>query len=232
MSRSGACVGLTPLIVASTQALCYQCLSAKVAGDITNQALNTVYQFKITLKDSKPPIWRRIQVPANYTFWDLHVAIQDSMGWQDCHLHRFEFPDPTVGIPHEVGLPFEVYDDDEPMAPSWGYKISRWFGSRKSITYQYDFGDDWRHAVILEKTLPRLADTDYPICVAGKRACPPEDCGGTWGYERLLEIMQDPEHEEYETLAEWLGGEIDSEYFDVSDVYFDDPGQRRNMLYW
>lgn len=100
-----------------------------------------------------------------------------------------------------------------------------------SAYYVYDFGDSWEHEIRLEKILPR-EKRKYPACIAGKRACPPEDCGGIWGYEEFLEIIKDPEHEEYEDMLDWVGGEFDPEHFDIEDVQFDDPVQRRKMIMW
>jgi len=188
-----------------------------------------VYQFKITLKHIKPPIWRRIQVPDAYTFWDLHVAIQDAMGWYDGHLHAFEVVKPKTGFMEDIGIP----DDDSGWgAPriiaGWKRKIARYFNEENAkARYVYDFGDDWVHDIRLEKILPMDKDAVYPICLAGKRACPPEDCGGPWGYEDLLEIISNPEHEQYEETIEWLGREdFDPDYFDRSEVVFADPAQR------
>ena len=188
-----------------------------------------VYQFKITLRGIRPPIWRRIQVPANYTFWDLHVAIQDAMGWFDSHLHAFEVVNPKTGFVEEIGIPDEDFDwGDRRTIAGWKRKISRYFNEENAkARYVYDFGDDWVHTVTLEKILPSDKDARYPQCIAGKRACPPEDCGGIWGYEELLEIISNPEHEQYEEMIEWLGDEdFDPDYFDRTEVQFYDPKER------
>ncbi|MBE0478992.1 plasmid pRiA4b ORF-3 family protein [Candidatus Aerophobetes bacterium] len=185
-----------------------------------------VYQFKITLKDIKPLIWRRIQVPETYTFWDLHVAIQDAMGWLDYHLHEFEMAHPSSKSGVRIGIPDEDFGQD--IIPAWNEKIAKYFSLENQLAdYTYDFGDNWEHKVKLEKILPRAENTNYPICVAGKRACPPEDCGGPWGYEDFLKIIHNPRDEEYEEMMEWVGGEFDPEYFDARGVIFDDPMKRR-----
>lgn len=187
-----------------------------------------VYQFKIALKGIKPPIWRRIQVPETYTFWDLHVAIQDAMGWIDYHLHEFELVNPSTGLTVNIGSPNE--DFGEEVLPDGGQKIADYFSmENRTADYVYDFGDNWEHKIQLEKILPREKGVQYPICIKGKRACPPEDCGGIWGYEELLEIIRNPEHEEHEEMLEWLGGEFDPEDFDVEEVSFADPDKRRKM---
>ena len=192
-----------------------------------------VYQFKITLVDSKPPIWRRIQVPATYTFWDLHVAIQDAMGWLDYHLHSFEMMEPKHGQKVTIGIPSE--DDIDygwEVLAGWRQKISNYFSIENKVAdYVYDFGDNWVHRILLEKILPRDENTNYPLCVKGKRACPPEDCGGVWGYEELLETIKDPKHEEHKEMLEWIGKEFNPEHFDVKEVRFDDPGKRRKIAF-
>jgi len=189
-----------------------------------------VYQFKITLRDIKPPIWRRIQVPETYTFWDLHVAIQDAMGWLDYNLHEFEMVDPSTGLKVNIGIPDEDFGRE--ILPGWKQKIPDYFSmGNKLVDYIYDFGDNWEHIIKLEKIFPRDKNIDYPICIAGKRACPPEDCGGIWGYENFLEIINDPDNEEYEDMIEWVGGEFDPEHFDVKEVSFDDPDKHRKIAF-
>lgn len=189
-----------------------------------------VYQFKIMLKGTKPPVWRRIQVPETYTFWDLHVAIQDAMGWLDYHLHAFELVNPFTGIKTEIGMPDEEFGRE--ILPEWKQKIADWFSTEnRSADYRYDFGDNWEHIVKLEKILPRNKNVRYPTCIDGKRTCPPEDCGGVWGYEDFLEAMKNPNHERHEELLEWIGGEFDPEHFDVEEVVFDDPDKRRKMAF-
>lgn len=189
-----------------------------------NEAL---YQFKITLKYIRPSIWRRIQVPQNYNFWDLHVAIQDAMGWLDCHLHHFQFdkPETVIGIPDD-GLM------DEETLPGWEVRIADWFPRKsKTVLYRYDFGDNWEHLVQLEKVLPLEKGTRYPLCLGGKRSRPPEDCGGIGGYAEFLEIMANPRHPEHKRTLEWNGGKFDPENFDISEVKFDDPYGRWEIAF-
>lgn len=194
------------------------------------QKYDRVYQFKITLKRIKPPIWRRIQVPETYTFWDLHVAIQDAMGWTDTHLHHFEILNPIKGFKEKIGIPDEDFIDERILA-GWKRKIADYFSSENNkADYIYDYGDDWEHIVKLEKILPREKGITYPICVGGARACPPEDCGGTWGYEELLEAIMDPHHERHEELLNWVGGDFDPESFDIKDIIFDDPKKRLEYI--
>ncbi|MFH1662068.1 MAG: plasmid pRiA4b ORF-3 family protein [Candidatus Falkowbacteria bacterium] len=190
-----------------------------------------VYQFKILLKDVRPPVWRRIQVPENYTFWDLHVAIQDSMGWSDCHLHEFNTVNIKPSKIKRIGIP-DNEDDCCDVLPGWEEKIKEWFSldENKAMNYTYDFGDNWDHRVELEKIIPESKDIKYPVCIKGKRACPLEDCGGAYGYENMQEILKNPNHEEYDEMNEWVGGELDTEEFNLEDIEFDNPRKRLLML--
>jgi hypothetical protein len=180
---------------------------------MSNKTSN-IYQFKITLKGITPKIWRRIQVPGIYNFEELHVAIQNAMGWYDCHLHQFEMK--TVD---SFGLMIGTEECDKLEHKA---KIAKYFLFPKDrAIYEYDFGNGWEHEVVLEKILPAVMGTKYPKCISGKRACPPEDCGGVWGYEELLDIIADPKHPEYEERMEWLGKPFNPEEFDPKLVEFD-----------
>ena len=189
-----------------------------------------IFQFKIALKNIKPLIWRRIQVEGSYTFWDLHVAIQDSMGWTDTHLHHFEIVNSTTGEKDEIGIPDEDIISGHMLA-GWEEQIGNYFSEDNDIAdYIYDYGDDWEHVVKLEKILERTAGVSYPVCTDGERACPPEDCGGSWGYEDFLEAIMDPTHERHEELLEWVGGDFDPEHFDIKDIHFDNPKKRLDFM--
>ncbi len=197
---------------------------------------SNVYQFKITLKRTKPPIWRRIQVPENYNFHELHVAIQDAMGWSSAegnyHLHQFEMTNPTtkekkiIGIKHEEENLFKILGlDPLPIIQEESAKISEYFSitNVKKANYEYDFGDGWQHEVLLEKILPATVSKEYPQCIVGRRACPPEDCGGVRGFYELLEILADRNHKEFERYTKWLerlgyGGTFDPAKFDLRFV--------------
>ena len=189
-----------------------------------------IYQFKIALKNIEPLIWRRIQVEGACTFWDLHVAIQDSMGWTDTHLHHFAILNPATGKKDEIGIP----DEDEissHILAGWEEKIDTYFTEDNDIAdYVYDYGDDWEHVIKLEKILERTVGITYPVCIDGKRACPPEDCGGRWGYEAFLEAIMDPTHERHEELLEWVGGDFDPEHFKIKDIHFDNPKKRLKFM--
>ena len=185
-----------------------------------------VYQFHISLFGIKPAIWRCIQVPEIYNFWDLHVAIQDAMGWTDSHLHHFEIINPQLLKPELIGIPDEG-EDQANILPGWKTPISHYFSlqNRKAL-YRYDYGDDWQHDLLLEEILPKKADIPYPICLAGERACPPEDCGGIWGYENIVKIIKNPKHKEYKEMREWLNGDFDPKVFNPLDVHFDNSATR------
>ncbi len=184
------------------------------------------YQFKITLDGTKPPIWRRIQVPDNYRFWDLHVAIQDAMGWKDCHLHQFSIFSPRELSIVEIGLADEDCDELRIFE-----RISEFFSLvNHTAVYRYDFGDDWFHRVTLEKILTIDPQYTYPRCLAGRRACPPEDIGGVWGFYEKLEILQDPKHQYYQMMRGWFGKDYDPAHFSPKEVLFDDPKKREKTL--
>ncbi|MCP5118044.1 MAG: plasmid pRiA4b ORF-3 family protein [bacterium] len=177
--------------------------------------VNEIYQLKVTLRWTKPPIWRRLLVPADMTLAQLHDVLQVAMGWEDDHLHdfrvgqqRFESGRPRLGA---FGS-----DDQTEESGVLLRQVMRRTGAK--ATYTYDFGDSWEHSIVLEKRLPREAGTQYPACTGGKRACPPEDCGGIPGFYNLLEAIQDPDHEDYEEMLEWVGDDHDPEAFSIEAV--------------
>lgn len=169
-----------------------------------------VYQLKITLRDSKPPIWRRILVAEATNFATLHEIIQIAMGWTDSHLHAFDVGGEQIGIPYP--------DEDFDVLDSSKIKLKQVAGEKSKFSYLYDFGDSWDHIIVVEKILPLEPGKQYPVCIAGKRACPPEDCGGIWGYGDLLEALANPRHPEHKSMKEWVGGKFDPEHFDMNKV--------------
>lgn len=192
----------------------------------------TVRQFLIVLHETDPLVWRRIQVPARYSFWDLHVAIQDAMGWQDCHLHEFRLVDPAERAIASIGIPSDEGDDppDRPMLPGWDIPLAEFFDGlafhAPPALYAYDFGDNWCHTLVDEGMQPKTPGATYPRCLAGNGRCPPEDCGGVDGYASLLAILANPRHPGHRAMLEWAGGQIDPHAFDPSAVRFDDPKRR------
>jgi hypothetical protein len=172
-----------------------------------------IYQIKVTLEDSKPPIWRRLLVRSDLTLADLHGIIQAAFGWWDYHLHMFIIGETYFGVPDPDYDGFLEMHDERKLRL---HQIARREGFK--FRYEYDFGDSWLHQVLVEKILPPEPAQDYPRCIKGRRACPPEDVGGIWGYYDFLEAIQDPEHEEHGEYLEWVGGEFDPEAFDLDEV--------------
>ncbi|MHC4699003.1 MAG: plasmid pRiA4b ORF-3 family protein, partial [Planctomycetota bacterium] len=173
-----------------------------------------LYQFKITLKDIRPPIWRRIQVK-DCSLDKLHEHIQTAMGWTNSHLHRFKIDDTLYGDPD---LLCEGWEDESSPVNSLETKVSTIIpedGTQIRFEYEYDFGDGWEHEILFERCLQAEKGYRYPVCVEGERACPPEDVGGTYGYEEYLEAITDPEHEEHESFMKWRGP-FDPEAFDAA----------------
>jgi hypothetical protein len=178
-----------------------------------NLSAASVFQFKITLKEIEPPIWRRIQTKDS-TLDKLHEHIQTAMGWTNSHLHQFEIKGKRYGDPE---LLLEDYGDDQEVIDSLETKISQIVpknGKPFRFQYEYDFGDDWIHEIFFEGCPKAEKGTRYPVCLEGKRACPPEDVGGPYGYQEFLEAMADPKHERHEEFMEW-GGRFAPEKFDA-----------------
>jgi len=173
----------------------------------TSKAGSKTYRLKITLMHTEPPIWRRIQVPGSVNLSELHTMIQTAMGWEDCHLHEFEIRGVRYGEPGHHGGP--VVSESTVQLADVARKRSR-------LAYTYDFGDDWRHEVLVEDVVPASEPT--PVCLDGQLACPPEDVGGAWGYAGFLEAYADPTHQDYEHFHEWAGENFDPAAFDVEEV--------------
>jgi hypothetical protein len=174
-------------------------------------AQRIIYQIKVTLELIRPPVWRRLLVPSTVSLAHLHEILQIAMGWLDCHLHMFEGRGQTYGVPDpesaaNVRNEARVRLDQVLLEP------------KDAMFYEYDFGDGWRHKVVLEKVLEPSSGTRYPRCIAGARACPPEDCGGPWGYANLLEIIANPSHPEHEEMREWVGDYFDPAHFDLDEI--------------
>jgi hypothetical protein len=191
----------------------------------------TVHRFKITLDHIQPPIWRRVEVASDATFWDLHCALNDAMGWEDEHLHAFRIGRKRDAI--EIGIPEDdpLFGDAAAMEAGWDVPVARHFAKEGArCIYEYDFGDGWTHTVVLEAIAPREAKTQYPRCTHGARACPPEDCGGFPGYQRILALLagskDDDGEEDADELLDWLGDDFDPEAFDARKVRFTSAARR------
>ena len=176
-----------------------------------------IYELKIVLLGTKPPVWRRLRVPGDASLGWLHAAIQVTMGWTNSHLHHFLTADARYTDPrHSEDMGFgEQRDRDEAKATL--AQVAP--GEGAQFGYEYDFGDSWEHEIIVEKILsgPAAAATTA-LCLDGARACPPEDCGGIWGYAELLKTLKNSKHPEHQAMKEWLGGPFDAETFDAAKV--------------
>ncbi|MFC9848665.1 plasmid pRiA4b ORF-3 family protein [Streptomyces sp. NPDC060223] len=173
----------------------------------------TVHKIKIALRDSRPPIWRRLEVPSDITLRQLHDVIQAAFGWEEYHMWAFETGRDRYGVAdRDLGIRSAASNRLGQVAPHTGARLR----------HTYDLGDDWEHDILIEDVTAPEADTAYPRCLTGRRACPPEDCGGIWGYDYLIEILADPAHEEHEDRLEWLGldsaDQFDPAVFDAAQV--------------
>ncbi len=169
-----------------------------------------VYQLKVVLKGSKPPIWRRLRVSGGTTLNALHSILQTAMGWEDCHLHQFEI-DGEYYAPSASEM-----DETQSEAGLRLYQAAR--KPKAKFLYEYDMGDGWAHAITVEKILPPDPEQKLPECIAGAGACPPEDCGGLWGYYAILDAVEDPDHADHEEMKEWLDDNFDPNAFDAAKV--------------
>lgn len=168
------------------------------------------YQLRISLKDVKPPIWRRIQVSGDTNLHQLHLILQVVMGWTNSHLHMFNIGSATYSDPNA---------DEECERNEAKFILSKVAPTEGMVfIYEYDFGDGWRHTIKVEKILFADEALKHPVCITGKRACPPEDCGGPWGYIELLETLKDPESDGYDEMLDWVGEDFDSEYLDCKEI--------------
>lgn len=173
----------------------------------------SVYQLKVTLKDIEPPIWRRILVKGDATLFKLHRIIQLAMGWEDYHLHEFVVGEECYAVPSPED-PWPMETKNEKRA-----KLSKVAPAEMArFVYEYDLGDSWRHEILVEKIFQPEKDLAHPVCVDGKRSAPPEDCGGTGGYDEFLEIITDPKHPDRDDMLRWAGEDFDPERFDKNTV--------------
>ena len=178
--------------------------------------VDTVFQLKITLLGAKPPIWRRIQVK-DCTLDALHDHIQTAMGWTNSHLHQFRVGKQLYGDPDLMQETFEEFDFKDSTKALLSDIVPR-RGNEFRFRYEYDFGDSWEHEILFEGCPDAEPNRKYPVCVEGKRACPPEDCGGVWGYADLLDAIGNKKHERHEELLEWLGESFNPNEFDPAEV--------------
>ncbi len=169
--------------------------------------VTNTFQLKVTLRGATPAIWRRLAVPGNLNLERLHLVIQDSMGWENCHLHSFEVKGTEFGVPD----PDSMFGTD--VESEKRHTLERLVGAKDRFSYTYDFGDHWLHDVVVETVTP--GEPGAPRCIAGAGACPPEDCGGVWGYAELVAALANEHHERHEELAEWVPTGWSPERFDL-----------------
>jgi hypothetical protein len=167
-----------------------------------------VFRLKTTLRNIRPAIWRRLEVPGDLSLFELHRVLQGAMGWSDSHLHQFIHRGTYYGAPdREYGTP-TVSERHTRLADLLGRPKDR-------FVYEYDFGDSWEHDVVLEEIHDAQPGVRYPRVTAGKRACPPDDVGGYSGYAEFVAAITDPSHDEHDSMLTWIGGRFDPEQFDL-----------------
>ena len=171
-----------------------------------NSAGQNVISLKVTLRGTKPLVWRRLLVPGTMTLGGLHRAIGAAMGWHDTHLHAFDIGGEQYGDRDSVD---DVADENRVTLND----LLR--SAVVRFAYTYDFGDNWEHTVAFEKSEAAVEGVSYPVCITGKRNCPPEDCGGPWGYQHLLEVLANPANPDYAEQSEWVGEEFSPDVFDI-----------------
>lgn len=185
----------------------------------TNNKKYRYYEMKVTIRDTHPPVWRKLQIPEGITFHELNAIIQLAFDWCGYHAYNFE----VGSTPHERGMFIELSEFDD----GWrGYetknskkeKIDKYFKEYKRLKYTYDFGDDWIHDIIIEKIVETDIKLTRPICIKAKMADLPEDCGGPYGYEELLDILSDKNNKRYKEMREWVDGGFTNWYDDRENV--------------
>ena len=186
-----------------------------------------VFELDVTLLDVEPQIWRRVAVAADSTLAELHPVIQTVMGWRDEHLHHFisergiRFTRREAAVQLDSGLA-----DAADSAQMDLRGVLRRLGDR--VLYEYDFGDGWEHRIELVAIRPREQRERLPRCLAGERACPPENSGGSAGYSEVLDALTDTGHERHAELRRWVGSRFDAEACDIAAVNRRLLGSARN----
>ena len=173
-----------------------------------------IYQIKVGLLETNPIVWRRFLVPSSVTLHRLHLILQCVMGWGNYHLYRFQHGKNEYGEPDPENELYELS-----FINSSRTKLGDIVTAERSLfLYEYDFGDRWEHHLLVERISEREDNKRYPLCLDGENACPPEDCGGPYGYAETLKIIQNPAHEEYNSTKTWLGEGFNPEKFDIALV--------------
>ncbi len=178
----------------------------------SDDTARSVYQLKVTLIDSHPPIWRRVQVESGVTLDRLHHTLQVLMGWTNSHMHGFRVRQHAQADVRPRLLPVESADEKSTRLGDILRRPKDW------CIYDYDFGDGWEHQLLLEKVVARTPSTRYPRVLAGRGACPPEDVGGLFGYYHFLKVINNPRHPEHEDMLEWAGGNFNPTAFNAHEI--------------
>ncbi|MFH0765281.1 MAG: plasmid pRiA4b ORF-3 family protein [Calditrichota bacterium] len=171
----------------------------------------TIYQIKVVLLETNPPIWRQLLVPSTITLHRAHLILQAAMGWANYHLYKFQIGNLEYAMPDPDNEFYELDFKNSKRTKLWQVLMKK----GGILHYEYDFGDGWEHMLFVEDIIEREDGKQYPICLGGERACPPEDCGGTHGYAELLEIIRNHRHKEYKDMMTWLGGRFNPKAFDI-----------------
>lgn len=165
-------------------------------------------RLRVTLLNIEPAVWREVLVPVDLTFAQLHQVLQAAMGWEDCHMHEFEVGEVHIGLPP----PKNFFAGDRPRLDERKARLVDVLDHRRKFSYWYDFGDDWWHEIAIGKE--DAGGSGGPRLLAGEGACPPEDCGGPYGYAELLQVLAHPKHPEHRNLRQWAG-DFDPQRFDL-----------------
>jgi Plasmid pRiA4b ORF-3-like protein len=173
--------------------------------------MDDIIQLKISLQGTDPVIWRRVLVSKKTTFFELHHIIQIAMGWENYHLFEFNVYDYRIGMPDEE---FDYYSNSKMVDASSVTLDSIITETKEEFVYEYDFGDGWRHQIVVEEFLSDNATESYTVCIDGEMNCPPEDCGGVGGFYYMIKAIKDKKHPEHEQMSEWLGYHYDPLLFD------------------
>ena len=171
-----------------------------------------LFTLKIILLGTKPPVWRRIQVLDSINLGDLHYVVQCVMGWDDCHLHQYHSGKKRYGVPCPDEDYYPVHDESQFVLAD----VLKRKGAK--LRYEYDYGDDWQHEIVLESRVAATSEHTHPVCLDGARNCPPEDVGGVWGYAELLESVSDPRHPSRRRFEEWLDEVYDPDRFELDEI--------------
>ena len=169
------------------------------------------------LEQTAPLNWRRVLVDDKTTFFELHHIIQIAMGWENYHIFEFKIDNYSIGVPYEELDDFD-FGNNKLVDASTLTLDDIIANQKKKFSYEYDFGDGWKHQIIVEQFLPRESSKSYPICIDGKLNCPPEDCGGVAGFYQFLDIIEDNTHPDHDEMFEWIGGHYNVEYFDKEEI--------------